>query len=301
MYVWSDWGYVTKLQETVVESSSTAALLESKWKQWLDTNDVCTICLTLQNPSDNTRLERARTEFARVGLAPFMYVFNARRPNDDEVSDLKKSRGTVGCWYSHMSIMDWTLKQQPPGRRVLIFEDDAKFTDNLSAFDKFFENSTRLLRKRLKLDILFLGHIPVFAVPADVKSSSWRVRSFMTHAYLIQPTTMNNIVQTWYRKDKTFLKRAADTPIDAVYATRRKPNGKRFRAYATYPMLCPEQFQSSQTDIPLTNMWSTLQTSAVGQSIVRKGSTFMETMLYFVLPLVIVAIIVICLMYYFFF
>lgn len=282
-YDWREWGEVKRLNNRTKNGTLTEN--EQKWQKWLKVNRVVPICLTLKDATDTKRLERARREFERVGLGPFMRVFYARRPNDEEIKHIKKKefKGAVGCWFSHLSIMDWMLKKHKK-QRALIFEDDVVFSKDTAIFNKFLKNSTELLKKKDdELDILYLGHLPLVALPSDPACSAWRVFSLLTHAYLIQAEVMKALVDDRYKKGESSITRASSVPIDAVYHQGGKPDGHQFRAYANFPMICPTQAPGI-SDIQKVN--------AFNDSFQQNGPVLAEAGLYFIVPAVTIALIV---------
>lgn len=288
-YDWKEWGEVKKL--THPEKNKKLTDLERKWKKWLRTNHVIPICLTLKDAKDQTRMKRVQQEFERIGLAPFMNVFYARRPYDSEIQHLpspKHARGVVGCWFSHLSIMDW-MSNHKQMKRALIFEDDVVFNKDTKTIQKFFQNSTRVLEtKGENLDLFYLGHLPVVAFPSDLTCSAWRVCSLLTHAYLIQPKVMKALVDDRYKKGEASITKAASDAIDATYFRGGKPDGHQFRAYANFPMIAPTQ-ASSTSDIQGAN--------SINTTASQKGPALMEATWYFIIPALILAIVfvVVCL------
>lgn len=247
MYTYLDWGYVEGPRCRPVVAST----LEGQWCTWFQTNQIVPICITLQEPRDQSRLERTLKHFDTVGLSRFLYLFHARRPSAVEAKEshpLKK--GEVGCWYSHLSVMDWAARKFPCSK-VLIFEDDARFVYlNLpNVYKQFFRNSTQTLCNdtQLCLDIYFLGHSPQVAIPVNLMYLCWRVRSVLAHAYVIVPNAMNCLLSKFYRFSSI---KCLPGPIDQYYS-------KEMSCFATWPMICPNQENEAsdvQSCVPCINI-----------------------------------------------
>lgn len=271
MYTYSDWGYI----EGPLHSRPGI----TDWSIWLQKNHIVPICITLQEPRDRHRLERTLKHFDRVGISHFMYVFYARRPSTFESAQSHILKpGEVGCWYSHLSVMDWAA-QKFPCSKLLIFEDDARFVYlNLpNVYKQFFRNSSETLLGLQNLDIYFLGHSPQIAIPVSLRYLCWRVRSVLAHAYVIVPNAMNCLISNFYAFSSI---KSLPGPIDQYYS-------QNMSCYATWPMICPNQ----------ENEASDVQMSTPCVNIAPQVMEFIVFVLLPILFIVVIAFLFSCVMY----
>jgi len=219
-------------------------------------------CICLQERPD--RLAESQQQFHNVELCNRVVYY---RPTLDKSTHVKRPAARGG-WESHRFVIK-TAKERKE-RYALIFEDDAYFTEQLTP-DRLRDFANRM--KSLPSsgwDLYFLGHFPLFAVPASLDLRIWRVWSAMCHAYIINT---DGALAQW----------VIDTPYDSL------PQGKyghpcidmmfakRGKGYAYYPMLCLQSESKSSNPKKYPLSWVTdwiLHHS-------KNTATVMEWMVYF--------------------
>ena len=132
-----------------------------------------TVCINLLERDD--RLEQAKAQFTAVGLGDVVEFHRVNR---------HPRGGKYGCYDSHRSVIQ---KAYDDGlERVLIFEDDVKFTEG---WEKVVAEARAFIDSGTAFDALFLGCAIRFV---DEKSfpNIWRVKCCQAHAYIVSKEGM---------------------------------------------------------------------------------------------------------------
>ena len=134
-------------------------------------------CISLVEQPDHTAL--AARHFHAIGLCPVVFYRPKRERNAD-----------IAIWRSHRAVVKEALSHGY--KRVLVLEDDARFSRPIAAF------ASRILRAQAALPKqwwgLYLGHLPYqayFIGPGVV-----RARSTCLHAYIANAPLLDWLANT---------------------------------------------------------------------------------------------------------
>lgn len=179
--------------------------------KWTDILDGC-YCISLRSCED--RYQKVCQELRRVGLHNITDYY---RP------DKHPKGGRIGCWLSHVSIMQ--IAKRKKQRYILILEDDVQFMPNFNLHN--LSQAVQIFRTwpDYVADILYLGHVPFWMKPT-IFPQIYETHSLTTHAYIIN--THSYLCQQITR-DLTFR-----DSIDIIFF-------KYAKAFAVYPMMVIQQ------------------------------------------------------------
>jgi glycosyl transferase family 25 len=134
------------------------------------------MCINLRERTD--RLEEAKSEFQRVGINRVIFLHSERQPDRDKaIID------------SHMACLRYAIEQNVP--HVLIFEDDALFTNN---YELHLPNVVKFLQNRPDWNLFHLGGF-IFRKVERITQHIVRGATLNVHAVVVKTEFAKKILE----------------------------------------------------------------------------------------------------------
>ena len=215
----------------IVKDVTTKLAYEANWKLFVQKS----YCICLKDRED--RMLEASEEFHRYGLCRIVQFYRPTVPTVEHILERGiKRRSGYGCWESHRSVIHKAFVEKFDN--VLVFEDDIHFLPALMNVGRINSISKNYHLLPEDSDVYYLGQFPYFGVKYN--NHIYSTRSLAAHAYVMQKTGMQKLLQTGYLAEMD-IANGKEPQIDGWYS-------KNLKQYSYYPQI------AVQSDSPSSNI-----------------------------------------------
>lgn len=200
---------------------------------WQDTQ-AFVICLATRPD----RLQCISDQLHRVQLCTQTWFYRPEKPSKATYKAAGFTNPTAyGCWHSHRTIVERAKDFTGP---VLVMEDDCWFQPHFTPQE--LNKVLQFIAKNQdnKLDIFFLGHVPVFGRSTQTIDSSspeakqvWQVKSVLTHSYFISRSGRLKLLAKPVEPVKSWPWAFTGQGIDSWYASSMSSYAMKQPSFAT--------------------------------------------------------------------